>query len=163
MTVTLIVTMVQMKLKSFVIEPFVRKVNFGVITEPVFQNRKNAMEYVTVRMVRTKYNVVGKCIVVGEYFSHKIHQNCKDFAHPNSHNEFLCKTISKCIPQSAICDGTNDCNDQSDESSGICDQELCPLGTFKCSKILLLMSRFIGQCTPPFYRVWRLYTTIRTM
>ncbi|KAJ6631710.1 Modular serine protease [Pseudolycoriella hygida] len=57
---------------------------------------------------------------------------CGRKVHSCGHNEFLCKTVSKCIPQSAVCDGTVDCADGSDESSMICDQELCPLGTFKC-------------------------------
>lgn len=64
---TPIVTMDLMKLKSFAIVQFVRRVNFGVIMERALRNRKNAMEYATVPMVRTKYNVDARCIVVGEF------------------------------------------------------------------------------------------------
>lgn len=66
-TVDTIVTMVRMKLRSFVIEPFVQKVNFGVIMEHAFQNQKNVTESVTVPMVPMKFSVVERDIVVGEF------------------------------------------------------------------------------------------------
>lgn len=62
-----IVMMDLMKLRSFVIESSVLRVNFDVTMEPVYQNLKNAMEFVIVLMVLMKFNVAENRIVVGEF------------------------------------------------------------------------------------------------
>lgn len=35
-------------------------------------------------------------------------------------NEFLCASSKKCIPQEWVCDGHNDCGDNSDEKTHTC-------------------------------------------
>lgn len=94
--VILTVTMDPMKLKNFVIAPFARKVNIDVIMAPALQNQKNATGYVTVPMVPTKFNVVGKYIVVGEFLP-KINRNRNQNLLASSSSE---DTMSFCVRQS---------------------------------------------------------------
>jgi Low-density lipoprotein receptor domain class A len=49
-----------------------------------------------------------------------------------SFQEYRCET-GGCINATLICDDQKDCPDGSDESSIICEHQLCPLDTFRCS------------------------------
>lgn len=61
-----IVMTVPMRSKSFAIESSVRMVSFDVTMVLALPNRKSAMEFVTVPMVRMKFNVVEENVAVGE-------------------------------------------------------------------------------------------------
>lgn len=46
-------------------------------------------------------------------------------------NEFQCLS-GECIANSKLCDGTNDCKDESDEDQDICAEFPCPENTYHC-------------------------------
>jgi len=54
------------------------------------------------------------------YISNSVHTSCRS-------GEFTCSNSSQCIPGHYVCDGWNDCGDDSDEVDCPCDR-----GMFTC-------------------------------
>lgn len=78
-----------------------------------------------------------KCNGIRECVDGSDERHCGRKTHSCGRNEFRCGDDTKllhrkCIPATNICDGVLNCEDGSDETSTICDNFLCPNGTFRC-------------------------------
>ena len=72
------------------------------------------------------------------------------FSAYNNHNcglEFSCQSSNQCIPRSKVCDGRNNCGDNSDENQNVLN---CGRG----SPIFFLTNDFMNSCmTNTFFRI----------
>ncbi|XP_034486705.1 modular serine protease-like [Drosophila innubila] len=50
-----------------------------------------------------------------------------------AYTQFQCRRSKECISYNRVCDGVEDCKDQSDESSNLCVASICPEESFRCA------------------------------